>query len=95
MKLTPEEVRHVARLARLALSPEEEARAASQLSAILEAVDTLRELDTTDVPPTSHATLGEALLREDVVRPGLPPEGALANAPEKADTSFVVPKVIE
>ncbi|MCI0573120.1 MAG: Asp-tRNA(Asn)/Glu-tRNA(Gln) amidotransferase subunit GatC [Myxococcaceae bacterium] len=95
MKLTLEQVRHVAHLARLALTPEEEVRAASKLSAILDAVDTLRELDTTDVPPTSHAVLVEALLREDVVKPGLPPEVALANAPAKADTSFVVPKVIE
>lgn len=95
MKLTSEQVRHVANLARLKLSAEEEARYGDQLSAILEAVEQLRALDTAEVAPTSHALLGEALLRDDVARPSLPPQQALANAPSKVGTSFAVPKILE
>lgn len=95
MKLTLEQVRHVATLARLELSAEEEQRYAHQLSAVLEAVEQLSSLDVSDVEPTSHATLAAGLLREDVVRPSLPPERALANAPAKVGTSFSVPKIIE
>ena len=81
MKLTLEQVRHVAALARLSLTPEEEQRYQTQLSAVLEAVEQLRELDTTNVPPTSHATLIEANLREDKAEARLPIEAALRNAP--------------
>ena len=95
MKLTVEQVRHVATLARLSLSPEEEERYATQLSAILDAVAQLQELDVSGVEPTSHATLASSLLREDVMRPSLPPEKALANAPAKVGTSFAVPKILE
>jgi aspartyl-tRNA(Asn)/glutamyl-tRNA(Gln) amidotransferase subunit C len=95
MALTLEQVRHVAGLARLSLSPEEEARFGQQLSAILDAVAQLNELDTCDVEPTSHATLAAGLLREEVVRPSLEPARALANAPAKAGTSFAVPKILE
>ena len=95
MKLTPEQVRHVANLARLELSAEEEARYGTQLSAILDAVEKLGALDTSAVEPTSHASLGESLLREDASRPSLPPEKSLANAPSKVGTSFAVPKILE
>ncbi len=95
MKLTVEQVRHVATLARLSLSPEEEELHAVQLSAILEAVNQLQELDVSGVEPTSHATLAASLLREDVTRPSLPPEKALANAPARVGTSFAVPKILE
>jgi len=61
MKLTLEQVRHVAALARLSLSPDEENKYVDQLSAILEAVDTLAQLDTSGVEPTSHASLGLTL----------------------------------
>jgi aspartyl-tRNA(Asn)/glutamyl-tRNA(Gln) amidotransferase subunit C len=95
MKLTIEQVRHVATLARLSLSPEEEQRYATQLSAVLDAVAQLQEPDVSNVEPTSHATLASSLLREDVTRPSLPPEKGLANAPAKMGTAFAVPKIIE
>lgn len=95
MQLTLEQVRHVAALARLSLTPEEEQRYVVQLSAVLEAVEKLQELDVSQVEPTSHATLAASLLREDVVRPSLPPERGLANAPARVGTSFAVPKILE
>jgi aspartyl-tRNA(Asn)/glutamyl-tRNA(Gln) amidotransferase subunit C len=95
MKLTVEQVRHVATLARLSLTSEEEERYTTQLSAILEAVARLEELDVSGLEPTSHASLASSLLREDVSRPSLPPEKALANAPATGGTSFAVPKILE
>ena len=95
MKLTLEQVRHVANLARLALTPEEEQRYQSQLSAILGAVEQLNELDTSQVEPTSHATLAGLALRPDEVRASLPPEKSMANAPAKMGTSFAVPRILE
>ena len=103
MGLTLEQVRHVAALARLSLTPEEEQAYAEQLSAILDAVAQLQELDVTGVAPTSHASLGagsdtgsgEALLREDAQQPSLPSERALANAPARDGSSFAVPKILE
>jgi aspartyl-tRNA(Asn)/glutamyl-tRNA(Gln) amidotransferase subunit C len=94
MTLTLEQVRHVAGLARLALTAEEEALYQGQLSAILDAVAQLEALDTSNVEPTSQITLAGSL-REDVVRPSLPPEDVLANAPAKSDTSFAVPRILE
>ncbi len=95
MKLTLEQVRHVANLARLTLTPEEEQRYQSQLSAILDAVEQLNELDTSKVEPTSHATLAGTALRPDEVHASLPPEKGLRNAPAKMGTSFAVPKILE
>jgi len=95
MKLTVEQVRHVVTLARLSLTPQEEERYATQLSAVLEAVAQLQELDVSGVEPTSHATLAASLLREDATRPSLPPDKALANAPARVGTSFAVPKILE
>jgi len=95
MRLTREEVRHVATLAHLALSPEEEVRMQEQLSAILEAVETLRELDTSAVEPTSHAASSVGNWREDRVQPSLPVEKALGAAPARVGTSFAVPRILE
>ena len=95
MKLSLEQVRHVAQLARLALTAEEELRYQEQLSAILEAMEQLDALDTRDVEPTSHASFGESLLREDRVKPSLGAEVAVANAPARVGTSFAVPKILE
>jgi aspartyl-tRNA(Asn)/glutamyl-tRNA(Gln) amidotransferase subunit C len=69
VKLSLEQVRHVAGLARLQLSSEEEQRYQGQLSAILDAVEALGRLDTSNVEPTSHASLGEQTLRADEVKP--------------------------
>jgi aspartyl-tRNA(Asn)/glutamyl-tRNA(Gln) amidotransferase subunit C len=95
MKLSLERVREVAHLARLALTPEEEQRYLTQLSAILEAVDQLSSLDTKDVEPTSHANLAAGLWRPDVEVPSLPPSESLRNAPAKVGTSFAVPRILE
>jgi aspartyl-tRNA(Asn)/glutamyl-tRNA(Gln) amidotransferase subunit C len=95
MSLTLDQVRHVALLARLALTEEELQQYQKQLSAILDAVATLDELDTSNVEPTSHATMAQAFFREDAVLPSLPPEKGLSNAPAKVGSSFAVPKIIE
>lgn len=93
MKLELNQVRHVAKLARLALTPEEETRFATQLSAVLDAVEALSTVDTTNVPPTTFALATNA--RADEVRGELPVEVALSNAPQKEGTSFAIPRVIE
>ncbi|MFT3706111.1 MAG: Asp-tRNA(Asn)/Glu-tRNA(Gln) amidotransferase subunit GatC [Archangium sp.] len=96
MKISAEQVRHVAKLARLAITPEEEAKLVTQLSAVLDAVDELSSLDTKDVPPMTFAvTEGAGATRADEARDELSVERALQNAPEKLNGSFVIPKVIE
>jgi aspartyl-tRNA(Asn)/glutamyl-tRNA(Gln) amidotransferase subunit C len=91
MSLTREEVLHVARLARLALTEEEVERFREQLSAILEAVGTVSELDLADVAPTSHPLDVVNVWAEDEPRPSLDVEEALANAPERDGNFFRVP----
>jgi aspartyl-tRNA(Asn)/glutamyl-tRNA(Gln) amidotransferase subunit C len=86
-----EEVLHVARLARLALTDEEVERFRGQLSAILEAVGKVSELDLADVEPTAHPLDLVNVFGEDVPRPSLPLEDALANAPDPEDGYFGVP----
>ena len=95
MSLTLEEVRHVATLARLSLSAEEDALMRTQLSAILEAMAELTRLDTAQVEPTSHAADEVPPWRADQVHPSFPPEKALGNAPARVGTSFAVPKILE
>jgi aspartyl-tRNA(Asn)/glutamyl-tRNA(Gln) amidotransferase subunit C len=86
-----EQVLHVARLARLALSDEELERMASELSGILEHVERIGELDLDAVEPTSHVVALENVLRPDEPRPSLPRERALEPAPDPADGAFRVP----
>ncbi|HXD98016.1 MAG TPA: Asp-tRNA(Asn)/Glu-tRNA(Gln) amidotransferase subunit GatC [Candidatus Acidoferrum sp.] len=93
--ISREDVEHVARLARLALSEAEVERMREQLSGILAYIDTLRALDTTGVEPTSHAVPLLNVMRDDDVRPCLPQDVALANAPERSDAFFRVPRIIE
>jgi aspartyl-tRNA(Asn)/glutamyl-tRNA(Gln) amidotransferase subunit C len=88
------EVRRIAALAHLSISPDEEERLAKELSAILAYVEKLKELDTEGVPPTAAARTADAF-REDEVRPCLTPEQALKNAPAVVLTAFSVPKIIE
>jgi aspartyl-tRNA(Asn)/glutamyl-tRNA(Gln) amidotransferase subunit C len=95
MKLTLQQVRHVARLARLELSAEEEVQFVTQLSAILDAVELLGELDTSQVPPTASVADLAPPSRVDVPGRMLEPEGALANAPQRVGTSFAIPRVLE
>ncbi len=94
MKITREEVRHVAKLARLDLTDAEVDRMTGQLDAILTYVAKLDELDTTGVVATTHTQQVVNAFRDDVVRPSLPREQALANGPEQNGESFVVPRVI-
>jgi aspartyl-tRNA(Asn)/glutamyl-tRNA(Gln) amidotransferase subunit C len=94
MKLTTEQVQHVARLARLDLDPEAVEKLAVQLAAILDYFQKLAEVDTSGVEPTSHAIALTNAFRDDRVHRHLQPEEALANAPAQEEGSFVVPKVI-
>lgn len=95
MNITVADVEHVARLARLDLSAEEKELFAGQMGAILGYVETLKELDTEGVVPTSHAVPMENSFREDRVSSSIGLENALANAPARAGSFFAVPKVIE
>jgi aspartyl-tRNA(Asn)/glutamyl-tRNA(Gln) amidotransferase subunit C len=89
------DVEHVARLSRLALSEAEIERMREQLSGILAYIDTLRALDTAGVEPTSHAVPLVNVMRDDELRPCLPQDAALANAPDRSDAFFRVPRIIE
>ena len=97
MALSLEEVRRIAGLARLRLSADEERTFAEQLSAILDHVRQLEELDVSGVPPMTHAlAAGEVPeLRGDAERAGLSPTEALAAAPAREGTCFKVPRIIE
>ena len=97
MALSLEEVRRIAMLARLRLSPEEERTFAVQLSALLAHFEQLKELDVSAVEPMTHAlAAGEAPgLRPDAVQESLTPREALANAPARDGTCFKVPRIIE
>ena len=95
MKITKAEVEHVARLARLELSAAEVETFTGQMHAILAYVEKLNGLDTSGVVPTAHAVPMENSFREDEVKPSIGVDKALANAPERAEGFFRVPKVIE
>lgn len=95
MAITREEVLHVARLGRLALSPEEVDRLQAQMGDILSYIRQLDRLDTRDVVPTSHAVEMGTPFREDVARPFGDREAILSNAPDRADDFFRVPRIIE
>ncbi len=94
MKITREQVLHVAKLARLKLSEEEEKTYARQLDEILSYVDKMSELDTKGVEPTAHVIPLETPFREDRVIPSLDPEDSLSNAPDRSGNFFKVPKII-
>ncbi|MEK6696897.1 MAG: Asp-tRNA(Asn)/Glu-tRNA(Gln) amidotransferase subunit GatC [Candidatus Deferrimicrobiota bacterium] len=95
MAITREEVLHVARLARLALSDDDAERLGCQLSAILDYMKQLDRLDTHDVVPTSHAVETGTPFRDDVVEPFGDREALLANAPDRQNDCFRVPRIIE
>jgi aspartyl-tRNA(Asn)/glutamyl-tRNA(Gln) amidotransferase subunit C len=96
MALSAEDVRRIARLARLRLTADEEERLRGELSAILGYVEQLQALDLEGVEAMTHATAGDAgALRPDELRPCLDPEVALANAPAREGTWFKVPRIIE
>ena len=95
MSLTREEVLHIARLARVGVSDEDVAKFQEQLSEILDHFETLRQLDTEGVPPTSHPLPLESVMRPDEVQPSLPREEVLANAPLADEGAFRVRAVLE
>jgi aspartyl-tRNA(Asn)/glutamyl-tRNA(Gln) amidotransferase subunit C len=94
MKITQEEVEHVAHLARLHLSEKELEQMTAQLDTILAYVDKLEELDTTGVVPTTHAFSITNAFREDIVQPSLTQKDALSEGPNTNHESFIVPRVI-
>jgi aspartyl-tRNA(Asn)/glutamyl-tRNA(Gln) amidotransferase subunit C len=93
--LQREEVQHVAHLARLELTEEEEIQFTEQLADILAYVEQLKELDTEGVEPTFHVLDMELPTRPDEVEPYPDIEGILANAPDRADMFFKVPRILE
>jgi aspartyl-tRNA(Asn)/glutamyl-tRNA(Gln) amidotransferase subunit C len=95
MKISKDQVLHVAGLARLNIDASETDMFADQLGDILEYIETLSQLDTTDVPPTFHAVDISNAFREDRIKPHLDRKKAIANAPEEESGNFIVPKVIE
>ncbi len=95
MSLTLEDVEHVARLARLRLSPAELEKMRDQLSNILDHFQMLQQIDVSAVPPTAQVTDLTNVMRPDEVRPSLPREQALANAPEQQDGMFRVRAIFE
>jgi aspartyl-tRNA(Asn)/glutamyl-tRNA(Gln) amidotransferase subunit C len=94
MPISLKEVEYVADLAKLELSEEEKRRFQNELDNIIKYVDQLNQLDTENVPITSHVALLQNVFREDKVLPSLSPDQALANAPEKKEGFFGVPRVI-
>ena len=94
MKITKDEVIHVAELARLDMDEASIETFADQIGNILEYVDTLNRVDTEGVQPTSHAIFMNNAFREDAEKEHLDRDAALSNAPEKEDGNFIVPRVI-
>ncbi|UYN92520.1 MAG: Asp-tRNA(Asn)/Glu-tRNA(Gln) amidotransferase subunit GatC [Anaerolineales bacterium] len=95
MRLTKEDVEHIALLARLHLSEEEKERFGEQLSNILEHVGKLQELDTKDVPAMASIVVERSRLRPDEPAAAMPRADLLANAPDASDEQFKVPPVLD
>jgi len=89
------DIEHVARLARLELTDQEKERLRTQLGVILEHAAKVGEVATADVPPTAYAIPRSNILRPDEPTPSLPVEDVLANAPEREDDRFKVPRIVE
>jgi aspartyl-tRNA(Asn)/glutamyl-tRNA(Gln) amidotransferase subunit C len=93
--ISEETVRHIALLSRLECTDEEIRAFAADLNEILEYAEKLKELDTTGIEPTTHALRQKNVFREDVTRPSLTNQQALANAPESEAGHFKVPQIIQ
>ena len=89
------DIKYVAHLARLHLTPDEEKKLGAQLGGILGYIEKLKELDVTGVEPTAHAVPLVNVTRLDQAGPSLPHDDALRNAPAKANGLFIVPKIVE
>ncbi|AMO87055.1 aspartyl-tRNA(Asn)/glutamyl-tRNA(Gln) amidotransferase subunit C [Solibacillus kalamii] len=94
-KISKEEVKHVAHLARLAITEEEAEKFAEQLGKITDFAEQLNELDTTNVEPTSHVLPLVNVLREDVAKEGLPLEKVMLNVKEQEAGQIKVPSIME
>lgn len=94
-KISLNDVEHVARLARLDLAPEDKERMRRELDSILAYIDKLSALDVSQVEPTSHAVPLTNVMRDDELRPSLPRDEMLANAPDRTGDFFRVPRIIE
>jgi aspartyl-tRNA(Asn)/glutamyl-tRNA(Gln) amidotransferase subunit C len=95
MAISREEVEHIAKLARLKFNKEDLEKMAEELGKILDYVNKLKELDTENVEPTAHIVPVHNVFREDEVKPSMPREKALMNAPFTEQGCFKVPKIIE
>ena len=95
MKLTREEVIHIAQLARMGISEVEIEKAREQLSVILDNFEVLKDVDTTNVPPTSQSTNLQNIMREDVPSDSIPATDVLANAPDREEEFFKLRAVLE
>jgi len=95
MKISREEIEHIALLARLYLSEEEKELFGSQLGSILDYMEKLNELDTRDTEPTSHVLPISNVMRDDMPGHSIPREDALRNAPGHTEKFYKVPKIIE
>ena len=93
--ISRDEVAHLARLARLAVTEDELDMFAGQLAVILESVASVSEVAADEIPPTSHAVPLTNMFRDDLPRPGLTPQQALAGAPAAEDGRFRVPRILE
>ena len=89
------DIKYVAHLARLHLTPDEEKKLGTQLGGILDYIEKLKELDVTGVEPTAHAVPMVNVTRADEIRPSLPHDEAMRNAPRQANGLFIVPKIVE
>jgi aspartyl-tRNA(Asn)/glutamyl-tRNA(Gln) amidotransferase subunit C len=94
MQISKEQVEHVAKLARLEITEAEQEAFSRQLSAILTYMEHLNRFDTTGIEPTATVLQQTIVVRKDEVRPSLPVDAALANAPERENDFFVVPRIL-
>lgn len=94
-RISVDQVKHVAHLARLAVTEDEAEKFTRQLDQIITFAEQLNELDTENVEPTSHVLDIRNVMREDVAKPGLPNDEVLKNAPEHQDSQIKVPSIIE
>ena len=95
MKISEQDIKTVASLSRLKIRAEEEVEVTAQLDKFLTYVENLQAIDTTNIPPTTYALPMQNVFRADEVKPSLPRELALSNAPLKDDGYFKVPRVLE
>jgi aspartyl-tRNA(Asn)/glutamyl-tRNA(Gln) amidotransferase subunit C len=89
------DIQYVAHLSRISLAPDEEKKLATQLGGILGYIEKLKELDVKNVEPTAHAVPLVNVTRTDEIRPSLPHDEAMRNAPKQANGLFIVPKIVE